>query len=230
MAMKQSPRVLIASLVAMLLIFLLNTCGIEQFIPQLNPPINPEKVGSAFNFTKSTFNSEPEFIGFDLYYRMYQIQDIPDPNDIVEFADLGTNGFRRIHSSNDKAGQIQLPLIPIDPADKGAEFIITVDYTGVQSKNLELVDPFPLIDYGGGITDIRRDVYDGLLDDSYKRFSQFSEGDADIKSYPEVWVDIDNGDAVKIVLYVVSYGYDIANKGPLRSEPVKLGEIDRDFP
>jgi len=258
--MKPSPRSLIASLVSMLLILLLNTCGIEQFIPQLNPPSNPVKSGETVSFWKTTNNSETEFIGFDLYYRMYRSQDNPDPNDIVEFQDLGVNGFRRIHASSDKEGQIEHPLIRIQPNDRtpggsppdNDQFKLTVDFTGVQST-LDLVDPFPkivddgtsdLIDLADGdtplatyppppilisITDIRRDVYNAT-DDSYKRFSEFSSGDDDIKSYPKVWTDINNGLSVKIVIYAVSYGYDIANKGPLRSEPVKLGELDRDFP
>jgi len=255
--MKPSPRSLIASLVSMLLILLLNTCGIEQFIPQLNPPSNPVKSGETVSFWKTTNNSETEFIGFDLYYRMYRSQDNPDPNDIVEFQDLGVNGFRRIHASSDKEGQIEHPLIRIQPNDRtpggsppdNDQFKLTVDFTGVQST-LDLVDPFPkIVDDGTPtlidpnplpgdsslpdpppilieITDIRRDVPDETSD-SYKRFSEFSDGDLDITT--EIWDAIEIGEA-KIVLYAVSYGYDFVNFRSLRSEPVKLGEIDRDFP
>jgi hypothetical protein len=260
--MKPSSRIIVTAVASVLLILLLNTCGIEQFVPQLNPPSNPGEYGGEFEFTKTIYNSETEFIGFDLYYRMYGSGDIPDLSDISEFADLGANGFRRIHASSDRKGQIQLPLIPIDINDRkdtpppsptsNDTFTLTVDFKGVD-PTLELVDPYPkIVDDGDDIDDkglidspdddplklpdpppilieitgIRRDVYDSS-DDSYKRFSEFSEGDPDITN--AIWSAIAIDDDVIIVLYAVSYGYDFT-VGPLYSKPVKLGELERTFP
>ena len=251
--MKPSSRIIVAVAGSALLILLLNTCGIEQIIPQLQKPSNGGEYGGGFVFDKTIYNSEAEFSGFDLYYKMYLADaDVTaDTDDIVEFADLGANGFRRIHASDDIKSNIQRPLIRIQlndrtplavPPDNDA-FTLTVDFSGTP----DLEEPFPkivddgntdLIDAGDTpladpppilieITDIRRDVLDSV-DDSYKRFSDFSDGDADIDT--DIWEEIDLGFEVKIVLYAVSYGYDIFNFRSLYSEPEKLGELVRTFP
>ena len=251
--MKPSSRIIVTVAGSVLLILLLNTCGIEQYL-QLQPPSDPTNIGDLFTFKKTLFNSETEFIGFDLYYRIYNLLEDPDLDEIIEFEDLGANGFSRIHASDDVEANIQRPLIRIQPNDRtpaasppdNDEFTLTVDFSGTSP----LVEPFPIIFDDGTstlidspeddslalpgpppilieITDIRRDVYDDS-DDSYKQFSDFSEGDADIDT--DIWDDIDLGLDVKIVLYVVCYGYDFVNFRSLYSEPVKLGTIERTFP
>ena len=155
-----APRVLVASIACVLLILLLNTCGLERFI-QLHPPSNPEKGGdNRVSFTKTTANSEPEFIGFDLYYKFYGLLDDPysDLNAIVEFEDLEARGFRRIHYSTDKEGKIERPLIGIDlndrypeeppPADNtNDEFTLTAYLSGAPTDELTLKEPieYPII-------------------------------------------------------------------------------------
>ena len=84
MAMKTSLRGIVASIASILTILLLNTCGIESYL-LLNPPEDGEAFGEKFSFLKSYVNSEAEFKGFDLYYRMYRTTDLPDFNKIIEF-------------------------------------------------------------------------------------------------------------------------------------------------
>ena len=261
MTKKPSSRVIVALIASVLLILLLNTCGIEQFI-QLNQPSTPQKVGPTITFRKTTNNSEQEFIGFDLYYRFYDAGQNPfsDLSDIIEFEDLGTNGFRRLHARSDNQNTGP-PLVRIQPNDRtpggsppdNDEFTLTIDFTGLQST-LKLEDPFPqifddgtsgLIDAIDGdvaldtyppppilikITDIRRDVYDGF---DYKSFSEFSDDDSDLTS--EMKTTVNNGQPlqnIQIVLYVVSYGLDVfgGTFKPLHSEPLLLGIIQRDLP
>jgi hypothetical protein len=222
-----------------LLILLLDTCGIESFI-ELSPPSNAVKLGDQLSFDKTTANSETAFTGFELYYKFFDSGVTPDLGYIIQFEDLvgGTNPFRRIHASDDDAGT-QPPLIYVQPEDRtpggsppdNDAFTITVDFTG-EPPTLNLVFPFPQI-FGDGTpdvdfsqithTDIRRDVYDGT---EYKRFTDFGTGDADISHLSG---DIAGGDTVQLVLYAVSYGYDIFSYRRLYSEPVKLGTIQRRF-
>jgi hypothetical protein len=146
--MKPSPRVIVASIASVLLILFLNTCGIEQFI-QLNPPTTGAAFGDQFSFLKTYYNSESEFKGFDLYYRLYTVDESPDLNAIIEFEDLAANQYWRVHRSSDvKNVQIQRPLIPIDlndrdpspnpPESTNDSFTLTVDFTSV-------IDTFPKI-------------------------------------------------------------------------------------
>jgi hypothetical protein len=238
--MKPSPRGIVASVASVFLILLLNTCGLETFI-QLNPPGNPVRLGDQFLFTKTLYNSEPEFTGFDLYYRFFDSGVTPELDDIIQFEDLGIHGFRRIHGSSDNQGTLP-PLMYVQPGDRtpGAsppdndQFTLTVDFTG-KEPSLALVDPFPQIEGDGTAdvdfseiahTDIRRDVWDESAS-AYKQFSDFSAGDADISQLSD---DIAGGAAVQLVLYAVSYGYDFNNYRRLHSEPVKLGTITRSFP
>ena len=118
MAMKTSLRIPVAGIASVLLILLLNTCGIESYL-QLNPPEDGEASGDKFSFWKSYYNSESEFRGFDLYYKMYLTTESPDFNKIIEFEDLAANGFWRIHASSDvKEKTTQRPLIPIKLNDR----------------------------------------------------------------------------------------------------------------
>jgi len=152
LAMRPFSRILVAPIASILLILLLNTCGIESYL-QLNAPEDGEASGEIFSFLKSYYNSEAEFRGFDLYYRMYRKNDTPDYNSIGEFEDLAANGFRRIHASDDVKDQSpQRPLIPIqlndctlpDPPDppqgpENDQFPLFVDFTG--TPPLLLLDP-----------------------------------------------------------------------------------------
>ena len=236
MAKKPSPRVTAASIASVLLILLLNTCGIEQYI-QLNPPTNPGKLGDTFRIIKTLDNSETAFIGFDLYYKFFNAGAVPDLTYIIQFEDLisGTHPFRRIHASDDDEGT-PLPLMYVQPEDRtpggsppdNDEFMLAIRFDPT-----DLLDPFPKIEGDGtanvdfsGLehTDIRRDVFDGS---EYKAFSDFSSSDADIIHLSD---DIIGGASVQLVLYAVSYGYDTDNFRPLRSEPVHLGTIERTFP
>ena len=157
--MRPSPRILVAPIVSLLLILLLNTCGIESYV-QLNAPIDGEASGEIFSFWKSYYNSETEFRGFDLYYRMYLKNDTPDYNSIVEFEDLAANGFLRIHAWDDVKDQPpQRPLIPIQlndctppptmpppvpPWPDNDQFPLFVDFTG-EPPLLLLDPPYPRI-------------------------------------------------------------------------------------
>jgi hypothetical protein len=232
--MKPSLRVVIVSIAILLPILLLNTCGLESFL-ELSPPTSLVKLGDAFRFQKTSDNSETAFIGFDLYYKFFDPGSAPDLGYIIQFDDLisGTNPFRRIHASDDDEGTPP-PLMYVQPDDRtpggsateNDTFIITVDFTSIADPFPKIVGQVnPYVDYSEiEHTDIRRGVWDGS---EYKRFSDFSAGDADINY---LTVDIAGGESVQFVLYAVSYGYDTVNYRQLYSEPVQLGIIERTFP
>ncbi|MEE9307087.1 MAG: hypothetical protein V3V57_06115, partial [Spirochaetia bacterium] len=75
------------------------------------------------------------------------------------------------------------------------------------------------------IEDFRRGVADEAPSDKYEQFSDFLETDADIATI--AWSSFQIGGT--LVLYVLSYGFDVAENLNLYSEPVWLGEITRDF-
>lgn len=258
MTMKSSPRVIVASICSVLLILLLNACGIETFI-QLNPPSNPERTGdNKFSFMKTSSNNEQSFTGFELYYKFYGYSDDPsdDFDDIIEFEDLVAKGYRRIHDSTDKAGQIKRPLIsinlndrypdtPLPPNNTNDTFTLSIYLSGAP-VDLVLIQPveYPIIvDDGntllidGGEPQLTgpvpilfeiTDIRRDVYDSSDDSYKKFSDFDSTDGDIQ----GIDTSYNLQFVVYALSYGLDVAG-GTFRSlysEPVRLGTIERIFP
>ena len=76
------------------------------------------------------------------------------------------------------------------------------------------------------ITDFRRGVVRDLPNDNeYKKFTDFVETDNDIGGIN--WSSFQSSG--KLIVYVMSYGYDVSVFDELYSEPVLLGTISLDF-
>jgi hypothetical protein len=250
--MSKNPRFLLCLLGFAGASLLLTACGIEEF-PQLNPPdpvITPGD--NVFEFAKTEYNSESYFKGFELYYKMFEKGDSPGV-DVSTFQDLSARGYRRINSASDRTGNLQRPLMriheddrtqttPLPPGPVDATnniFSIAVDF----SSSATLIDPYPQYDIStisSGPVDtvfvdnasIRRGVnYTDIGQvDEFKKFTEFSSADVGKDITTEIWNAISSNQEVKIVLYVVSYGFDFGDFTTVYSVPKYLGEVDRIFP
>ncbi len=213
----------------------LSGCGLEQFFIQLIPP-EPNYQGGVqfFEFKKVTddTNVEPEFRGFELYYRFFEVKEsIVFVNAFEEFA---ARGYRRVYSSSDRVGSISRPLIPVSdtgtPGDRERTFTVKVDFADVTTDpDFPLIydDADPKLDSPIDVRDIRRGItYDEIGQNTeYKRFWEFKSTDADISG-----IDWDSFQIQgKLVLYALSYGKDSISNRDLYSKPVWLGDITHDF-
>jgi hypothetical protein len=83
-------------------------------------------------------------------------------------------------------------------------------------------------------TSIRRGVTysEPSKQDEYKKFtrSDFASGDADLDDDTDLLNDIQSGGTIQIVMYVVSYGYEINPVRVVYSEPVYLQSISKILP
>jgi hypothetical protein len=211
----------------------LSQCGFPVSFLQLIAPLPIFHAGTTiFEFRKTTDagDVEPEFRGFELYYRFFEAV----PGNVV-FADtyeeLISNGYRRVYSADDRVGSIHKPLIRVDPADYTKKFTITVSFNSITPPDdpritASDIDSPPLAPpLDAPISDFRRGVVREVpSNDIFKQFSEFASTDADVAS---IWSSFQISG--KLVLYVLSYGYDVSQFGQLYSEPVYLGEISRDF-
>jgi len=213
-----------------------NQCGLPLAYKQL---IAPEPVYNTgveyFEFKKVTdaADVESEFRGFELYYRFYDeaTADIEFAN---TFEELAAKGYRRVNSATDKVGTMpSRPLIPVSliPNDRDDIFTVRIDFTSITAPDpiitaTETDDAVPVpLDLPIDIEDFRRAVAAESPSEEYKQFSDFTETDDDIATLVWPLFQIEG----KLVLYVLSYGIDIAENLALYSEPVWLGEITRYF-
>jgi len=213
-------------------------CGLEQYPDLLSSPEKLEPVPGYFQFRKTTSNGdpirEPDFLGFELYYKVYQFGDDSAINaDVAAIGsqdDLAGRQIRRLNAAEDRVGNLAKPLVEIALADRTKEVLITVDFSGDLSPST----PYPRITDSGtpllvervDEQDTRRAVnYTDLgFQDRFKSFAEFEQTDGDIT--PAIWDDITSNQTLKLVLYVVSYGRDVINNRELFSRPVWLGAIN----
>ena len=213
-------------------VLLLSQCGLPKPYKQLIAP-NGVDEGLVLKIEKTTDagNVEPEFRGFELYYRFYNTYDTPQYADTFE--ELITSKYRRVNSQTDVYGYASVPppLIPVDINDRDDIFTLTVDFIDILAPYPKITatetdDAVPVaLDVPINIEDIRRGVQNKTDSDEYEHFSEFLSTDADISSLE--WSS-DFEVQGNLVLYVLSYGWDI-EIGDLYSEPVLLGDVTRDF-
>ena len=180
-------------------------CGLETF-PYLSAPQPGSSTGVTFIFLKTTENSEPEFRGFELYYRLYRSGQFPD-SDITDQGSLAARGFHRLCSSSDVENSISKPLVTIPLADRDESIYITVNFTN-------LPDPVIMTDPDLSETlnfELRRNVVDetGISPYHFKDFAKehFEIDDSDINSDQELFDEIQTGSPpVQLALYVLSFG------------------------
>lgn len=212
--------------------FLLSACGLEQYL-LLKPPVAVINVGTQqFQFRATADNSESEFRGFEVYYKIYRQSDSIDL-DINTIEDLRSKSFQRMNNDlTDRKDAISKPLIPIAILDRGKEFVVTIDFSGdlslpslpqITANDLILTSPFTINDARRGVT-----YPDAGYLDRFKRFADFEANDQDISS--QIWADISAAIDVQLVAYVLSYGRDVINNTDAYSQPVWLGVISRKLP
>jgi hypothetical protein len=227
-----------------------SACGLEDFPGFLSQPDEPLAGGDYFQFEATADNSEDDFRGFELYYKIYDPVNpsliVDDQANIAVFDNLSTRGYRRINGPSDRVGNIARPLILVDPTDdKGKHFTVKVAF---QASDLQQ-PPYPRIEVDEDIAeplvqesqmeveDLRRGVnYRSLPYNTseYKGFNDFVEPgdvvDGDITYDSDIWTAIDSGQPATLVLYVVSYGLYVPDNRQLYSQPLMLGEIGITFP
>jgi hypothetical protein len=222
------------ALLSFSLLLLLSGCGLEQVFIQLIPPEPDYESGvQYFKFKKVTDGTdvEPEFLGFELYYRFFEDgESIVFVNTFEEFA---AKGYRRVYSSSDRVGTITRPLIRVydtaAPNDRERTFTVTVDFTNAGDADYPLIsdDADPALHIPIDVQDIRRGVTYSKVGqtDVYKSFWDFEQEDKDISGID--WTSFQTKGT--LVLYVLSYGKDEISYRDLYSEPVYLGDITQDF-
>jgi hypothetical protein len=196
----------------------------------LEPPVAIiNAVDGMFEFQATSANNEPEFLGFEVYYRIYKTTDSVATY-FNSFQDMVDGGFQRLYNSQWAPGATGFtkPLMAPAVVDHGTDYQITIDFN---------VDAtlYPQVSSSGLSTEItiqaaRRSV--AASDRSeYKRFrvSYFASGDADITT--ELWQIITNDKtAVTIVMFAVSYGLDTDKIIYVYSLPVWLGQESLTIP
>jgi hypothetical protein len=210
-------------------------CGLEHFVILSSPLGNNLPGTSTFQFQATSDNSEIEFRGFELYYKIFATSATP-VNYYNTFDDLVAAGYRRVYDPKYAPGSVSFrkPLIAPDIADYGTSYTVTVDFN--IPANLDL---YPQIVSTGAVVPIptisaaRRAIIDTGLN-QYKLFrwgvtaGGFASTDADIT--PDLYTAISGGQAVRVVMFVLSYGIDTSTNLEVYSLPVWLGTQDIAFP
>lgn len=188
------------NIVIILSLFFLS-CGLESDIPTLHPPEFVSLISTEIKFKATSLNSEPEFIGFELYYKIYGIDEDIE-TDLKDVNDLGNKGFSRVYSEDDTKYKYEKPLIFVPIDNRGDEFVIVIHI---------IFDPEPYISFLGSEFEIR---------------SAISEQET---YYYEPFSDVinDEGGNVKILFYTFSYGKSIEDfVTPVYSDLVRLGHVE----
>jgi hypothetical protein len=211
------------ALLAILAVLFAAGCGLPS--PYFLEPPGYPKLGFASDSTpifyveSTTANSEPEFRGFELYYKCYKDEAS------IEYgfgtgnqeSDLKAAGFLPVCTASDLSPQGRsVPLIPIESDDRGSEFTITLNFNAPDTAAYEYTGPISTTVVSTGV---RRYVFDVDSGTGCKTFAydQFSPSDPDISA-----IHSQLSGAVYIAMYALSYGkQDLATT--IWSTPVYLG-------
>ncbi len=219
-----------------LLPILLSGCGLPVIITLSMPEYITPSLG-VFSFKADSDNSETEFRGFELYYK---ILAVPGDNDLKSLDELLYNGFKRVSRASDpqeRKNALDKPLITIELADRGSNYTVAIDFSESQlvaatEPDLASLDPgepeisVSLASLPEPIV-IRRGVTYTTVpssEDIFKRFNEIADGDGDITNFSA----IESG-FVPLALYVLSFGR-AADFTDVYSVPLYLGESDILFP
>ncbi len=205
-------------------------CGLEN-IPLLSQPgFVSAAAGEIFQFRNGPPGADSEFLGYDLYYKIYHIGDPIDVS--ISTIDELQLKFRRL--TQYATSVLPSPLVSINSADLTTSFIIAVDFSGdlflnyltlpqiysIPNSPSSPTVPISILAFRRGVT------YPSSSET--KLWRDFSDTDADIS--PAIWTDLNQpGAEVAIALYVVSYGVD-PDFGALYSIPLYLGAIQLNLP
>jgi hypothetical protein len=218
---------LIAAL--MLAALLAARCGLPSPY-YLSPPAAPSSPASPttplFSVISTTNNSETEFRGFELYYKCYLSEaDIEANFGSSSFeSNLRSAGFLPVCSEEDTSpsGHI-VPLVPVDAADRGKPFTITIDFNPISSGSYPATYRYTRPDVGTIVSKgVRRYVPDTSVACKTFDFAEFLTTDAD---YSRIGSSVPASGPFYIAIYALSYGLqDIST--PIWSWPVYLGYVE----
>jgi hypothetical protein len=197
-------------------------CGLDFPIVLASPAQIPTTTGSLFLFGATAANVEPEFKGFEVYYKIYlPTSEYANEKYFATQFDLVQAGFRRLTSALDSTAAPQVPLLPVDPGDQGTVFEVTVDF--VDPSNPEIYDDgAPAVPVA--VAELRRSIPRAApFSTEFKPFYEWDSTDADILHSPDILsVYISTNSSVLLRLFVLSFGLDFT--GALYSTPVWIGD------
>ncbi len=211
-------------IILLLHLFLFSGCGIP-IIPYLHPVsdiLKPLSTESTFKFNNEINNTADYFLGYELYYKFYEINGdtTPESNSSTiintDINKLNDKGVFRLYKSDGYLDNppYKQPLIEVDPEDKGVSFTVDI---GPFLYNVI----YPDISYLNETYSISRSVED----DSYtlKGFipEDFSSDDIDLPSVD----DFNSQKYFYLSLFVVSFGIDPDTFNYIYSKLTYLGYI-----
>ncbi len=257
---KRRRVALLLRLGAALVAVLLSTagCGLPDAY-YLSPPNVPAPTGSLVNsfvILPTDHSSEPDFRGYELYYKLYSPATPP-----VADQNLGTaattstttvdalmtaSGFLTLCRgpvvsapatalpqavAQDTSSETRnVPLILIDPSDRGSSFSITINFNPVNQLGNDSTTNYTYTAPTGAYQqEIDRDV-DGTIS-GVQRCMPFTLGQGYYKSTdPDIVISGINsstiqGTVVYIAVYAVSYGLQNLST-PIWSYPVYMGYLE----
>jgi hypothetical protein len=237
-------------------LLLLSSCGLEE-IPVLQPPTQvypqADPLTPVFTIRSTTVNgsiSEPEFRGYELYYKFYPDQNVETNLSSATEYDLRTKYyFKPICSQTDAVNgippydpnsnfHINKPLIFVQPFDRGTSFDITIDFN-IYAQYVQ-----PVVKYNGVAVPlfIRRNVgvSDANIEDPIGTYTNqpkfFWQPDASYQTYASSNYDVQSiygtvmnpatgTEEAYLAMYALSYGQkDLTTD--LYSQPVYLGFVE----
>jgi len=181
----------------------------------LSPPEGLE-VGSSqtgvFRFRSTVDNDEFEFLGFEVYYKIYDAtQGLPPP--YYENRDnLVADAYHRLNNptvDTPPANQ-NAPLIFVDPADRGVVFDVAISFQVGEDVYPQLTTEASGPETTTQINALRRSVFRSTPNE-FKRFTEFVQDDVGASNTDvtqAVFDAISDTQAVNINCFAVSFGND----------------------
>jgi len=214
------------------------SCGLPSSYYLSPPTLGPggaqgDPTSGFFQILSTSANSEEEFRGFELYYKFDATAptgtEINLGNSTNDVTTLTNAGFLTVCSGDSTRDatptQRTLPLIPIQQADRGTTFSVTIN-VNPQSPDATLVNYTYTAAAAGTVeVQIDRHVFDtttgGCKPFTFIRWlpGNYSTADADMTNLGTL-----QSSTIYLVMYAVSYGLQDVST-PIYSYPVYLGYL-----
>ena len=208
-------------------------CGIPSN-PYLYPPkYSKDATGgnTTFEFYNDTRTNILYLEGFEIYYKFYsddtgdtsytsdltQIEALSDGQESQTLTTLQNLQFHRMYNKVNPENYTK-PLLSIDAEDKNTEFLVTVDFSFLNSAD----KPNPVITFSGSSIEIGRYV---TVDSSIEYYLEsFLPANFQEETYSDIDSSLLSESFINIALVVFTYGVD-ESLSILHSLPLHLGRI-----
>ena len=195
--------------------------------------VSIDRIGCSFVFSHDPENDVESFLGYELYYKLYDPSGETDSQTLfasdaaaIEAAAPGSvvavltgRGYRRIYPETESVP----PLIPIDPGDKASLFTVTVSFP--DKAYIIGLEPASAEWLSSGVTLLRDQSFAVIYGNETFFSDQISTDDPDV---PDEAVDptLDMG------VVAISYGTDYENGtfAPVYSEPLVITDTENLLP